>query len=170
MNIFLVITGSPGTAVSKRAIDVLSENHSLIVSSTEQGKRAFFEECGIELYDFLRRKQRVVKYSDKTLDTIDSMLVLPCSAGFVGKLAAGCIDDDALFAADHILATKKKIVLALGEPVLSAVTLKNLQNLATLGACVCPITSNFSDLDTLEKRSDAVLSQLLKFCDIKTLI
>lgn len=170
MNIFLVITGSNGTTISKRAIDVLSENHCVIVSATELGKRAFFEECGVELYDFLRRKQRVVKYSEKSLETVDCMLVLPCSAGFAGKLASGCIDNDPILAADRVLATKKRLVLAIGEPVLSALTLKNLQHLATLGASVCPIVSKISNISESDEAYDTILSQLLKFCDINTFI
>ena len=167
MNIFLAVTGSNGAILAKRAADVLSEEHCVLISATEQGEQQFLDECGVELYDFLRRKQRVVKYSEKHLETVDCMLILPCSPSCIGSLASGCHNSLLTGAADRILAEKKRLVLAIGEPILSPVTLKNLERLSTLGALVCPIVSQFSKHRTVDKMYDVTLSQILHFCGIE---
>lgn len=172
MSIFLGITGTCGTVLAKRAIDVLSDKCNLFVSATEQGERHFFEECGVELYDFLRRKQQIVKCNNKhfpaeVLDTVDCVLLLPCSAAEIGKLAAGSSDSLIARVSDRMLAERKRLVLCVGEPILSAVTLKNLEQLAFLGATVCPLVTRFSKHRSVDRMYDAVLEQLLKFCGIE---
>ena len=169
MKIILGISGANGTALAKTAIDKLGESHSLFVAATEQGERRFFEECGIELYDFLRRRQKVTRLNNtdrETASNADVMLFLPCSSAEAAKTASGCSDSLLTYAADRMLCRKKPLVLAVGETMLSAVTLKNLERLSALGATVCPLVPILSDRNHCENTLEPILQRLLSDCEI----
>ncbi len=151
MKITLGISGASGTVLAKMAIDHLSENHELFVIASDCGAQIFEQECGIRLYDYLRRKQKVTRFNNDNLfaplssgtNTADCMLILPCSASTVGRIASGCGETLLIRAADVMLKERKKLVIGLRESPLSAITLKNLETLSLCGAIVSPLVPPF---------------------------
>jgi 4-hydroxy-3-polyprenylbenzoate decarboxylase len=74
---------------------------------------------------------------------VDAMIVLPCSAGTMGNIAAGTSDDLLARAADVCLKERRKLVLCLRETPLNRVHLENLLRVHDAGAVVMPAMPAF---------------------------
>ena len=177
MKITLGISGASGAVLAQKAIEYLSKDHELSVVASDNGSRIFEEECKISLYDFLRRKHNVSRFYNNDLAVSiasgtsdqDAMIILPCSAATVGRIACGSGDTLLTRAADVTLKERKRLVLAIRESPLGTITLKNLEYLSLCGAVVCPITPPFyCEPKTLDELYDLTLGRILLSAGIKT--
>ena len=93
----------------------------------------------------------------------DGMVVIPCSMGSLGRIAAGVSDDLITRVGDVCLKERRKLVLAVRETPYSLVHLRNMTALAEAGAVILPASpafyhnpNNFEDLaDFLTARISA---------------
>lgn len=170
MKITLGISGASGAVLALKAIEYLMSGHELSVVASDNGNRIFEQECGISLYDFLRRKRGVIRFCNNDLGASvasgtsapDCMIVLPCSAATAGRIANGSGDTLLTRAADVVLKERKRLVLAVRESPLSTVTLKNLEFLSLCGAVVCPTVPPFyCNAKTIEELYDLTLGRIL---------
>jgi 4-hydroxy-3-polyprenylbenzoate decarboxylase len=137
------ITGASGSAIAVHLLDALYADHipvALVV--TNAGRAVLREECGHSL-DRLRRPG-VVEYSDADLTApiasgsrpTRGMVVVPCSANTVAKIAHG-LSDTLLTRAAHVhLKERRRLVLLPRETPLSPILLRNLTGLAELGVSI----------------------------------
>lgn len=170
MKITLGITGASGAVLAKRAIEYLGSRHELFVVASDNGSLVFKQECGIELYDFLRRKSGVVRFGNDNMfasiasgtAATDCMLILPCSAATAGRLASGCGNTLLTRAADVMLKERKKLVIGIRETPLSTITLRNLETLSLCGATVSPLIPPFyKNPKSLDEIYDMTLGRFL---------
>jgi flavin prenyltransferase len=95
------------------------------------------------------------------------MVVVPCSAGTAGRIAAGTAETLLLRAADVCLKEGFPLVLVLRETPLSRIHLRNLLELADAGARIVPASPGFynhpSGIDDLV---DGVLARVLDILGI----
>lgn len=96
---------------------------------------------------------------------VDGMLVVPCSAGAMGAIAAGVADDLLTRAADVCLKERRPLVLCLRETPLNRVHLENMLRVHDAGATVMPAMPAFyyapnSIDDIVEQFACRVLAQL----------
>ena len=96
---------------------------------------------------------------------VDGMLVVPCSAGALGSIAAGVADDLLTRAADVCLKERRPLVLCLRETPLNRVHLENMLRVHDAGATVMPAMPAFyyapkSIDDVVEQFAYRVLGQL----------
>lgn len=81
----------------------------------------------------------------------DGMIVCPCSAGFLAKVAAGIAEDLMSRAAQVMLKERKKLILIFRETPLSLIHIENMKTVTLSGAIVCPAIPSFysnpKDLD-----------------------
>lgn len=73
----------------------------------------------------------------------DAMVVVPCSMGMAGRIAAGMSADLAGRAADVMLKERRPLILVTRETPLSTLHLRNLTALSECGAVVCPASPSF---------------------------
>ncbi|HWF38855.1 MAG TPA: UbiX family flavin prenyltransferase [Candidatus Acidoferrales bacterium] len=74
---------------------------------------------------------------------VDAMVVVPCSAGAMGSIAAGVADDLLTRAADVCLKERRPLVLCLRETPLNRVHLENMLRVHDAGATVMPAMPAF---------------------------
>jgi len=74
---------------------------------------------------------------------VDGMVVLPCSVGTLGKIAAGLAEDLVGRAADVCLKEGRKLVLCVRETPLSRIHLENMLRVQAAGAVVMPVIPAF---------------------------
>lgn len=96
---------------------------------------------------------------------VDGMVVVPCSAGAMGSIAAGVADDLLTRAADVCLKERRPLVLCLRETPLNRVHLENMLRVHDAGATVMPAMPAFyydpkSIEEIVEQFAFRVLAQL----------
>jgi len=92
----------------------------------------------------------------------EAMVIIPCSMGTVGRLAAGISDDLIGRAADVMLKERRKLILVPRETPLHAGHLENLLRLAQLGAYIVPAMPAFySRPHSIEALVDTVVFRVL---------
>jgi 4-hydroxy-3-polyprenylbenzoate decarboxylase len=95
------------------------------------------------------------------------MVIIPCSMGTVGKLAAGLSSDLLERAADVQLKEGRKLVLVPRETPFSLIHLRNLTTLAEAGARIVPaIPAWYHNPQTVEDLVDFVVARTLDQLDI----
>jgi len=92
----------------------------------------------------------------------DAMLVVPCSMGTMGRIAAGVSDDLVTRAADVMLKERKKLILVPRETPYSLIHLQNMTRLTEAGAIICPASPSFySRPETLEEAAATVINRVI---------
>jgi flavin prenyltransferase len=82
----------------------------------------------------------------------DGMIVCPCSAGFLAKVASGIAEDLMSRAAQVMLKERKKLVLVFRETPLSLIHIENMKTVTLAGAILCPaIPSFYSNPNNLDE-------------------
>ncbi|MGA2509135.1 MAG: UbiX family flavin prenyltransferase [Candidatus Acidiferrales bacterium] len=96
---------------------------------------------------------------------VDAMVVIPCSAGALGAIAAGTASDLLTRAADVCLKERRPLVLCLRETPLNRIHLENMLRVHDAGATVMPAMPAFyyepkTIADIVEQFAHRVLAQL----------
>lgn len=96
---------------------------------------------------------------------VDAMVVVPCSAGALGAIAAGTASDLLTRAADVCLKERRPLVLCLRETPLNRIHIENMLRVHDAGATLMPAMPAFyygpkSIDDMVEQFSYRVLAQL----------
>jgi 4-hydroxy-3-polyprenylbenzoate decarboxylase len=172
----LAITGASGSAFGVAVLDRLARHPevdqiALLLSPT--GRRCLADETGLSQEQLLTRSPKVSLRSEKDLGADissgshrqDGMAIVPCSAGALGRIAAGISEGLVSRAADVCLKERRPLVLCLRETPLNRIHLENMLRVHDAGAVVMPLMpgwyakpSDFQDLyDTFALR---VLDQL----------
>ena len=93
----------------------------------------------------------------------DAMIIVPCSMGLVGRIAAGVSGNLLERAADIMLKERRPLVLVFRETPLSLIHLENLTNLSRAGAIVMPAAPGFySRPKDLNELADGLVGRILK--------
>jgi len=96
---------------------------------------------------------------------LDAMVVIPCSAGALGAIAAGIANDLLTRAADVCLKQRRPLILCLRETPLNRIHLENMVRAHDAGATVMPAMPAFyyepkTIADAVEQFACRVLEQL----------
>jgi 4-hydroxy-3-polyprenylbenzoate decarboxylase len=101
----------------------------------------------------------------------DTMIIIPCSMGLIGRINAGVSDDLITRAADVILKERRRLILVPRETPLSTIHLKNMLELSQAGAIICPAAPSFYfNADTRQEIVATVVDRILDLAgfDIET--
>jgi 4-hydroxy-3-polyprenylbenzoate decarboxylase len=168
----LAITGASGSAFGVAALRRLSahasvESIALLLSPT--GRRCLHDETGLtpkELADLPKVSLRDERDLGADLSSgsyrHDGMVLVPCSAGALGRIASGVSESLVSRAADVCLKERRPLVLCLRETPLNRIHLENMLRVHDAGAIVMPLTPGFySGPKSLDDLYDTFATRIL---------
>ncbi len=92
----------------------------------------------------------------------DTMVVIPCSMGTLGRIAAGVSDDLVTRAADVILKERRKLILVARDTPLNLIHIRNMQTVTEAGGIICPaVPSFYSRPRTIEEVAMTVVNRVI---------
>ncbi len=92
----------------------------------------------------------------------DAMIIIPCTMGTVGRIAAGTSDSLILRAAYVFLKEQRKLILVVRETPWNLIQARNVVTVMEAGARVVPAMPSFySNPNNLEELVDTVVVRIL---------
>lgn len=92
----------------------------------------------------------------------DTMVVVPCSMGTLGRIAGGISDDLISRAADVILKERRKLILVARDTPLNLIHIRNMATVTEAGGVICPaIPSYYSKPQTIEELAMTVVNRVI---------
>jgi len=92
----------------------------------------------------------------------DTMIIVPCSMGTLGRIASGVSDDLISRAADVILKERRKLILVARDTPLNLIHIRNMQTVTEAGGIICPaIPSFYSKPQTIEELAMTVVNRVI---------
>ena len=101
----------------------------------------------------------------------DTMIIIPCSVGTLGRIAQGISNDLITRAADVILKERRKLICVLRETPYNLIHIKNMEIITLAGGIICPATPSFySNPKTIEEAASTVVDRVIDLAglNIKT--
>lgn len=175
--IVVAITGASGSIYAKRFLEKLKntstpiENCSVVFSKNARDIWAYelkepFDENSLPFKVF----EPLDFYAPFASGSAgyDTMVIIPCSMGTLGRIAAGISDDLITRAADVILKERRKLIVVPRETPYNLIHLRNMVTLTEAGAIVMPATPSFYSLPvTIDELVDTVVNRVLDLAGIE---
>jgi 4-hydroxy-3-polyprenylbenzoate decarboxylase len=169
MKLVVAVSGASGAPYAKRLLDFLAEqgpDHGVTADLvfTTTGKQVWKHEIGTEpRYPFKTWKNQdfTAPFASGSAP-YDGMVVVPCSAGALARIAYGVSVDLVGRAADVMLKERRRLVLVLRETPISLVHARAMTQLIEAGAFVMPASPSFySGPRTVAELVDTVVARIL---------
>jgi 4-hydroxy-3-polyprenylbenzoate decarboxylase len=169
MKLVVAVSGASGAPYAKRLLDFLAEHGprtgvEVDLVFTQTGKQVWKQEIGAEP----RTPFKIWKNQDFTAPfasgsaLYDGMVVIPCSAGALSRIAHGISVDLVGRAADVMLKERRRLVLVLRETPISLVHARAMTQVIEAGAFVMPASPSFySGPRNIGELVDTVVARVL---------
>jgi len=166
MKLVIATTGASGSIYLQRLLDCLRpQDHEIHLVFSDPARQVIAGELGA-----LRVPAGVREHDDRDMNVpfvsgsarFDAMVIVPCSMGTMGRIAAGTSDSVILRAADVFLKERRKLILVPRETPWNLIHARNLVTLLEAGAIVLPANPSFySRPATVEAVVDTVVARIL---------
>jgi 4-hydroxy-3-polyprenylbenzoate decarboxylase len=177
--LLIAATGASGSVYCKGILDKLTQLKGqwteISVLMSDNARDVWKTELGDETY-----KEYPFRYFDKNdfsapfasgSGKYDTMIVIPCSMGTLGRIAGGISNDLLTRAADVILKERRKLICVVRETPYNLVHIRNMETVTLAGGIICPATPSFySRPETVEQVAMTVVDRVLDLAgfDIST--
>jgi 4-hydroxy-3-polyprenylbenzoate decarboxylase len=92
----------------------------------------------------------------------DTMIIIPCSMGSLGRIAAGVSSDLVSRAADVILKERRKLICVVRDTPYNLVHIRNMETITLAGGIICPASPSFySNPSTIEAVVSTVVDRVI---------
>lgn len=168
--IVVAITGASGAIYAKLLLEKLQQLSSQIsevaVVMSDNAKQVWEFELDNKDYTnynfkFYARNDFMAPFASGSA-RFDTMLIVPCSMGTLGRIAGGISDDLITRAADVILKERRKLILVARDTPLNLIQIRNMQTVTEAGGIICPaVPSYYSKPKTVEDVAMTVVNRLI---------
>ncbi len=177
--IVIAITGASGSIYAKLILDKLllikNQWQALSVVMTENAKEVWKTELENESY----KNYSVTSFSQHDFTApfasgsgqYDTMIIIPCSMGTLGRIATGISDSLITRAADVVLKERRKLICVVRDTPYNLIHIRNMETVTLAGGIICPATPSFySKPKTIEETASTVVDRVLDIAgfDVKT--
>ena len=169
--IIIAITGASGSIYAKLLLDFFTlqqdkNNIEVGVVMSDNAKTVWEHELGNQDYKnysftFYDKNNFYAPFASGSAK-YDTMVVVPCSMGTLGRIANGISSDLLSRAADVILKERRKLILVARETPYNLIHIKNMKTVTEAGGIICPATPSFySQPKTIEEVAQSVVSRII---------
>jgi len=177
--IVIAITGASGSLYSKLLLEKLEKLRDqwdeAAVIITENAKQVWQTELGDNSY----QKTSFENFSVSDFKApfasgsgqYDTMIIIPCSMGTLGRIASGISNDLISRAADVILKERRRLICVIRDTPYNLVHIRNMETVSLAGGIICPASPSFySKPSTIEQAAATVVDRVLDLAglDFKT--
>jgi len=166
MRLVIATTGASGALYLQRFLHYLGgKGHELHLVMSGYAKQVIHQELGTlviptEVQQHQEKSMMAPFASGSAL--FDAMVVIPCSMGTLGHIAAGTADTLISRAASVFLKEHRKLILVVRETPWNLIQARNVVTVMEAGASLLPAMPSFySHPKTLEEVADTVVHRLL---------
>ena len=174
--ITVAITGASGSVYAEQllkklmkipdqleAVSIVMSSNAADVWSTELGNNSW-KELPFRFYDSNDFMAPFASGSGQ----YDTMIIIPCSMGTLGRIASGVSNDLVTRAADVILKERRKLICVIRETPYHLVHIRNMETVTLAGGIICPATPSFySRPSTIEEVACTVVDRVLDLAGLK---
>ncbi len=158
----VAITGASGSVYGLRLVtELLRSGHRVSLILTSAGRQVLKHEVGLDWSAEIKQQRHQVQehFASIAVDCLalddfwsgaasgsnaaDAMIVVPCSMGTAGRIAAGLSGNLLERAADVMLKERRPLIMVPRETPFNTIHLENLLRLAQAGAVVLPAMPGF---------------------------
>ena len=92
----------------------------------------------------------------------DTMIIVPCSMGILGRIATGISNDLITRAADVVLKERRKLICVVRETPYNLIHIRNMETVTLAGGIICAATPSFySKPKTIEELAATVADRII---------
>jgi len=177
--IVVAVTGASGSVYAglllKKLLLYKDQWEELSVVMTENAKEVWKIELGNE--DFRDLPVKFFQQQDFNAPfasgsgQYDTMIIIPCSMGTLGRIASGISNDLISRAADVVLKERRKLICVVRDTPYNLIHIRNMETVTLAGGIICPATPSFYSRPTsVEEVAATVVDRVLDLAgvDIKT--
>lgn len=173
--IAIAITGASGSIYAKLLLQKLKQAsdqwNELGIVMTENAKEVWRTELGDQEYeqyrDHLYTQQDFHAPFASGSGLFNTMIVIPCSMGTLGRIAHGISNDLITRAADVVLKERRKLICVVRETPYNLIHIKNMEMVTLAGGIICPATPSFySRPQTIEEVAATVVDRVLDLAEV----
>lgn len=168
--IVVAITGASGAIYAKLLLEKLLQLRAQIdqvaVVMSDNAKQVWEFELDNKDYEklpfkFYTKTDFMAPFASGSA-RFDTMVIVPCSMGTLGRIASGTSDDLVIRAADVILKERRKLLLVVRDMPLNLIHIRNMQTVTEAGGIICPaIPSYYSKPKTVEEVAMTVVNRVI---------
>jgi 4-hydroxy-3-polyprenylbenzoate decarboxylase len=168
--VVVAITGASGSIYAKLLLDKLvaikSQWNQLSVVITENAKEVWRTELDSDSYKkydvgFYRQQDFSAPFASGS-GLYDTMIIVPCSMGTLGRIATGISSDLITRSADVILKERRKLVCVIRDTPFNLIHIRNMETVTLAGGIICPASPSFySKPATIDAVAATVVDRVL---------
>ncbi len=171
--IVVAVTGASGSLYARQLVDKLlslrNQWNELAMVITDNAREVWKTELGNDSFN----KYTVNIYGKSDFNApfasgsgrFDTMIIIPCSMGTLGRIAAGVSNDLITRAADVILKERRKLICVVRDTPYNLIHIRNMETVTLAGGIICPAAPSFySRPQTIEAVADTVVDRVLDLC------
>ena len=168
--IVVAITGASGSIYAKQLLEKLfrlrSQWSALSIVITDNAKLVWETELGENNYknydtQYFEKNDFMAPFASGS-GNYNTMIIIPCSMGTVGRIASGISNDLITRAADVVLKEKRKLICVVRETPYNLIHLRNMETITQAGGIICPATPSFySNPKTIDEVIATVVDRVI---------
>jgi len=168
--IIVAITGASGAIYARLLLNKLQQLHNQVaevgVVMSDNARQVWKLELDNEDYNnypfhFYDKNDFMAPFASGSAK-YDTMVIIPCSMGTLGRIATGISNDLTTRAADVILKERRKLILVARDMPLGLIHIRNMQTVTEAGGIICPaVPSFYSKPQTVEEVALTVVNRVI---------
>ena len=168
--IVIAITGASGAIYAKLLLDKIQQLSAQVadvaVVMSDNARQVWQLELDNEDYKnypftFYDKHDFMAPFASGSA-RYDTMVIVPCFMGTLGRIASGMSNDLTTRAADVILKERRKLILVARDTPFNLIHIRNMEAITAAGGIICPaVPSFYSKPQTVEEVALTVVNRII---------